>query len=56
MNLRSARPMLVRMAWQAMPTVIDSILPDALLMKWIPGDAADAVPAEPGSATAESMA
>jgi peptide/nickel transport system permease protein len=47
---------LVRTAWQAVPTVIGVILLNFLLMQWIPGDAADVVAAESGSATAESMA
>lgn len=56
MNLRSASRTLVRTAWQAVPTVIGVILLNFLLMQWIPGDAADVVAAESGSATAESMA
>jgi len=56
MNLRSAGRTQVRTAWQAVPTVIGVILLNFVLMQLIPGDAADVVAAESGSATAESMA
>jgi len=56
MNLRSASRTLVRTACQAVPTVIGVILLNFILMQLIPGDAADVVAAESGSATAESMA
>ena len=56
MNLRSASRTLARTAWQAVPTVVGVILLNFVLMQWIPGDAADVVAAESGSATAESMA
>ena len=51
MNLRSASRTLARTAWQAVPTVIGVILLNFVLMQWIPGDAADVVAAESGSAT-----
>lgn len=56
MRLRRAAFALVRTTWQAVPTVIGVILLNFLLMQWIPGDAADVVAAESGSATKESMA
>jgi peptide/nickel transport system permease protein len=55
MKLRSAARVLRRTAWQAVPTVIGMVLLNFLLMQWIPGDAADVVAAESGSATVESM-
>jgi len=56
MKLRQASRTLIRTAWQAVPTVIGVILLNFILMQLIPGDAADVVAAESGSATAESMA
>lgn len=40
----------------AIPTLIGVVLASFFLMQWVPGDAADVIAAESGSATAESMA
>lgn len=47
--------MLRRTAWQAVPTVIAILVIDFFLLKLAPGDAADALAAEAGSATEETM-
>ncbi|OZI37831.1 ABC transporter permease [Bordetella genomosp. 10] len=47
---------LKRNAWQAVPTVIGVVILNFLLMQLVPGDAADVIAAESGSATAETMA
>ncbi len=44
-----------RTAWQAVPTVIAVVVIDFFLLKLAPGDAADALAAEAGSATEETM-
>ena len=46
---------LCRTAWQAVPTVIAIVVIDFFLLRLAPGDAADALAAESGSATAETM-
>ncbi|MBV8620070.1 MAG: ABC transporter permease [Curvibacter sp.] len=45
-----------RTAWQAVPTVIGVVVLNFFLMQALPGDAADVMAAEAGSATAETMA
>jgi peptide/nickel transport system permease protein len=45
-----------RTAWQAVPTVAAIIVIDFFLLRLAPGDAADALAAESGSATVETMA
>ncbi|GGJ18351.1 ABC transporter permease [Neoroseomonas lacus] len=45
-----------RTAWQALPTMIGIIILCFFLLKLVPGDAADVIAAEAGSATAETMA
>ena len=45
-----------RTAWQALPTTIGIIVLCFFLLKMVPGDAADVIAAEAGSATAETMA
>jgi len=45
-----------RTAWQAVPTVAAVVVIDFFLLRLAPGDAADALAAESGSATAETMA
>ncbi len=45
-----------RTAWQAVPTVIGVIVLNFCLLQLVPGDAADVIAAESGSATVESMA
>lgn len=45
-----------RTAWQAIPTVIAIVVIDFFLLRLAPGDAADALAAESGSATEETMA
>ena len=45
-----------RTAWQAIPTVIGLLVLNFFLLQLVPGDAADVIAAESGSATAESMA
>ncbi|MFT4191702.1 MAG: ABC transporter permease [Comamonas sp.] len=45
-----------RTAWQAVPTVIGVVILNFFLMQLVPGDAADVIAAESGSATAETMA
>ncbi len=54
-NYRVLRTLL-RALWRAVPTVIVVIVVDFFLLKLAPGDAADALAAESGSATAETMA
>ena len=44
-----------RTAWQAIPTVLGVVVLNFFLMQLVPGDAADVVAAESGSATAETM-
>ena len=46
----------VRTLWQALPTVFGVVILNFVLMQLVPGDAADVIAAESGSATAESMA
>ncbi|MEM5339551.1 ABC transporter permease [Paraburkholderia azotifigens] len=45
-----------RTAWQALPTVIGIVILNFFLLKLMPGDAADVIAGEAGSATAETMA
>jgi peptide/nickel transport system permease protein len=45
-----------RTAWQSVPTVIAIVVIDFFLLRLAPGDAADALAAESGSATEETMA
>ncbi|MEO3475327.1 ABC transporter permease [Roseomonas sp. CAU 1739] len=45
-----------RTAWQALPTMIGIVILCFFLLKMVPGDAADVIAAEAGSATAETMA
>lgn len=45
-----------RTAWQAVPTVLGVIVLNFCLLQLVPGDAADVIAAESGSATLESMA
>ena len=45
-----------RTAWQALPTMFGIIVLCFFLLKMVPGDAADVIAAEAGSATAETMA
>lgn len=47
---------LQRTAWQAVPTVLGVVVLNFFLLQWVPGDAADVIAAEAGSATAETMA
>lgn len=56
MHLSRLFPTLRRTLWQALPTVLGVVILNFLLLQWVPGDAADVVAAESGSATAESMA
>lgn len=42
--------------WQAVPTVLGVVILNFVLMQLVPGDAADVIAAESGSATSESMA
>ncbi len=44
-----------RTAWQSVPTVIAIVVVDFFLLRLAPGDAADALAAESGSATEETM-
>ncbi|MEX3815075.1 ABC transporter permease [Paraburkholderia sp. BR13439] len=44
-----------RTAWQALPTVLGIVVLNFLLLKLMPGDAADVLAGEAGSATAETM-
>ncbi|WP_109475968.1 ABC transporter permease [Paraburkholderia sp. C35] len=46
---------LLRTAWQALPTVIGILVLNFFLLKLMPGDAADVIAGEAGSATAETM-
>jgi peptide/nickel transport system permease protein len=52
---RPAR-VLGRSILQAIPTVIGVVLASFFLMQWVPGDAADVIATESGSATAAGMA
>lgn len=45
-----------RTAWQSVPTVVAIVVIDFFLLRLAPGDAADALAAESGSATEETMA
>ena len=45
-----------RTAWQAVPTIVGLLVLNFFLLQLVPGDAADVIAAESGSATAESMA
>jgi peptide/nickel transport system permease protein len=45
-----------RTAWQAVPTILAIVVIDFFLLRLAPGDAADALAAESGSATEETMA
>ncbi|QKV51874.1 ABC transporter permease [Comamonas antarctica] len=56
MNLLKAGRVLRRTLWQAVPTVIGVVILNFCLLQLVPGDAADVIAAESGSATAESMA
>lgn len=47
---------LKRTAWQAVPTVLGVVVLNFFLLQLVPGDAADVIAAEAGSATAETMA
>lgn len=47
---------LQRTAWQAVPTVLGVVVLNFFLLQLVPGDAADVIAAESGSATAETMA
>lgn len=49
-------PLLLRTLWRALPTVAGVVILNFLLLQLVPGDAADVIAAESGSATAESMA
>src|ERR1700722_16094021 len=44
-----------RTAWQALPTVLGIVILNFFLLKLMPGDAADVIAGESGSATAETM-
>jgi len=56
MNLLKAGRVLRRTLWQAVPTVIGVVILNFCLLQLVPGDAADVIAAESGSATLESMA
>lgn len=56
MRLHRALRAVVRTLWQALPTVLGVVVLNFLLLQLVPGDAADVIAAESGSATAESMA
>lgn len=56
MNLLKVGRVLRRTLWQAVPTVIGVVILNFCLLQLVPGDAADVIAAESGSATAESMA
>ncbi len=45
-----------RTAWQALPTALGIVILDFFLLRLLPGDAADVLAGEAGSATAETMA
>lgn len=55
--IRSARwqTILRRTAWQALPTVLGIVILNFFLLKLMPGDAADVIAGEAGSATTETM-
>ncbi|WP_321915790.1 ABC transporter permease [Paraburkholderia sp. J11-2] len=44
-----------RTAWQALPTVLGIVILNFFLLKLMPGDAADVIAGEAGSATSETM-
>lgn len=44
-----------RTAWQALPTVLGIVILNFFMLKLMPGDAADVIAGEAGSATAETM-
>lgn len=46
---------LARTGWQAVPTVLGIVILNFLLLKLLPGDAADVIAGESGSATVETM-
>jgi peptide/nickel transport system permease protein len=52
---RRILPTLGRTVWQAVPTILAVVVIDFFLLRLCPGDAADALAAESGSATAETM-
>lgn len=56
MTLHPALRAFARTLWQALPTVLGVVVLNFLLLQLVPGDAADVIAAESGSATAESMA
>ena len=56
MSPRSFLRTLARTVWRALPTIVGVVVLNFLLLQWVPGDAADVIAAESGSATAESMA
>jgi len=56
MNLFKASRVVLRTAWQAVPTVIGVVGLNFCLLQLVPGDAADVIAAESGAATAETMA
>lgn len=56
MNLLKAGRVLRRTLWQAVPTVIGVVILNFCLLQLVPGDAADVIAAESGSATLETMA
>lgn len=56
MRLKLALRAFRRTLWQALPTVLGVVVLNFLLLQLVPGDAADVIAAESGSATAESMA
>ncbi|AXK67746.1 ABC transporter permease [Burkholderia sp. IDO3] len=56
MNRRARWHTIVRRtAWQAVPTVVGIVIVNFFLLKLMPGDAADVIAGEAGSATAETM-
>jgi peptide/nickel transport system permease protein len=56
MNPRSRfAAVLRRTGWQAVPTVLGIVVLNFLLLKLLPGDAADVIAGESGSATVETM-
>jgi len=56
MNLSPALRIIVRTLLQALPAVLGIVLLNFLLLQAVPGDAAQVLAAESGSATAEMMA
>jgi peptide/nickel transport system permease protein len=56
MNRRARwQTILRRTAWQALPTVVGIVILNFFLLKLMPGDAADVIAGEAGSATQETM-